>query len=75
MRFLTESDHCGVEATDKGLKNRWRWSSLSENDKDGIDRREWCTKTDIAGTRKKQIAKCRLNSYQINEMMGFCLNM
>jgi hypothetical protein len=64
-----------MEATDKGLKNRWRWSSLSENDKDGIDWREWCNKTDIAGTRKKQIAKCRLNSYQINEMMGFCLNM
>jgi hypothetical protein len=64
-----------MEATDKGLKNRWRWSSLSENDKDGIDWREWCRKTDIAGTRKKQIAKCRLNSYQINEMMGFCLNM
>jgi hypothetical protein len=64
-----------MEATDKGLKNRWRWSSLSENDKDGIDWREWCKKTDIAGTRKKQIAKCRLNSYQINEMMGFCLNM
>lgn len=57
MRFLTESDHCGVETTDKGLKNRWRWSSLSENDKDGIDWREWCKKTDIAGTRKKKEEK------------------
>jgi hypothetical protein len=36
MRFLTASDHCGVETTDKGLKKRWRWSSLSEKDKDGI---------------------------------------
>jgi hypothetical protein len=25
--------------------------------------------------KKKQIAKCRFNRYQINEMMGFCLNM
>jgi hypothetical protein len=24
--------------------------------------------------KKKKIAKCRLNRYQINEMMGFCLN-
>jgi hypothetical protein len=45
MRFLTESDHCGVETTDKGLKKRWRWSSLSEKDKDGIDWGEWCKKT------------------------------
>ena len=49
MRFLTDSDHCGAEATDKGLKNRWRWTWLSEKDKDGIDWREWCKKTDIAG--------------------------
>jgi hypothetical protein len=35
--------------TDKGLKTRWRWSLLSEKDKDGIDWREWCKKTDIAG--------------------------
>ena len=49
MQFLTESDHCGAEATDKGLKTRWRWSLLSEKDKDGIDWREWCKKTDIAG--------------------------
>jgi hypothetical protein len=49
MQFLTESDHCGAEATDKGLKNRWRWSLLSEKDKDGIDWREWCKKIDIAG--------------------------
>jgi hypothetical protein len=52
MRFLTESDHCGAETTDKGLKKRWRWSSLSEKDKDGIDWREWCKQTDIAGPRK-----------------------
>jgi hypothetical protein len=49
MQFLTESDHCGAEATDKGIKTRWRWSLLSEKDKDGIDWREWCKKTDIAG--------------------------
>ena len=49
MRFLTESDHCGAEATDKGLKNRWRWSWLSEQDKDDIDWREWCKKIEIAG--------------------------
>jgi hypothetical protein len=48
MQFLTDSDHCGAEATDKGLKNRWRWMWLSEKDKDGIDWREWCKKTDIA---------------------------
>jgi hypothetical protein len=48
MRFLTESDHCGAETTDKGLKKRWRWSSLSEKDKDGIDWGECCKKTDIA---------------------------
>jgi hypothetical protein len=31
----------------------------------------------LAPERKKgeKIAKYRLNSYQINEMMGFCLNM
>jgi hypothetical protein len=33
MRFLTESDHCGTEATDKGLKNHWAvaiiWCLLS----------------------------------------------
>ena len=59
MRFLTESDHCGAETTDKGLKKRWRWSSLSEKDKDVIDWGEWCKKTDIAGIRKKKRRKNR----------------
>ena len=49
MWFLSESDHCGAEATDKGLKKCWRWSWFSEKDKDGIDWREWCKKNDIAG--------------------------
>ena len=54
--FLTESDHCGAETTDKGLKKPWRWSSLSEKDKGGID---WSKKTDIAGTRNKKRRKNR----------------
>jgi hypothetical protein len=30
-----------------------------EKDKDGIDWREWCKKTDITGTRKKKEEKNR----------------